>query len=594
MQGDTADAFVLDFGTLEGEFVLDLETLASEFGLEQTFMRRESLDFGLLSFDYVFDFNIGFNLDFNISAGQVQIVSPIDLDVRTFEDATSEGIIVDTSNFSFGEQSVVALSPNFSISAGLFADVLLYTFSEEVGFDGLSRPINLPDFNESFEQSLFSVDSQSSVPLFDADFAPFNISANIPATFGAISGDPDDFGQNGSVTAFGTSTPFLSLDVDLVDLAASFVPAFSTFNTITAAAELVDDETGATNNLVDVLVNVLDLNLNVDLLLAQEHTFTPGDIVATVTNLTTGEIQTGQLGDEFLFQPALNGADSEFTVAYTLTGTVVSQYGFVPDFSLDFEAIEFDIDVSGVGDFEFGPLFSDQVDLGSAGIDPVFVFTVENEISFTTQTLSFTHSSQVAATLPTVVAFSDTSTTEGGQLVFEVVLDQAPTEDIRIPFEITGGTLAGQVIGSDQAEIIILAGETRGTLSIDTFPDSDTNDETIEITLLRGDGYVLGADASAIGTIIDDDVAQTPTLPSILAISDITVAEGETVQFDVALSEPTTSPVDVSYTVVFVSADNQDIGEIQGTVSIPAGAFFATVEIDTIDDSIVELSLIHI
>jgi uncharacterized protein YhjY with autotransporter beta-barrel domain len=136
------------------------------------------------------------------------------------------------------------------------------------------------------------------------------------------------------------------------------------------------------------------------------------------------------------------------------------------------------------------------------------------------------------------IAVAPATVAEDGapNLVYTITLDQASATATSVNFTV-GGTAAN---GSDYATIssplVIGAGATTGTITVD--PTNDTTieaDETATLALAAGAGYTVGAPNSATGTILNDD------LPS-LTVNDVTANEGNagttSFSFTVSLSAP--------------------------------------------------------
>lgn len=79
-------------------------------------------------------------------------------------------------------------------------------------------------------------------------------------------------------------------------------------------------------------------------------------------------------------------------------------------------------------------------------------------------------------------------------------------------------SVVGGQLSTDRRSLTLPAGVTSAVLTV--IPVDDTlveSPETVVVTLLAGTGYVLGSQASATGTIADNDVA--PTLPAVSIVA---------------------------------------------------------------------------
>lgn len=99
----------------------------------------------------------------------------------------------------------------------------------------------------------------------------------------------------------------------------------------------------------------------------------------------------------------------------------------------------------------------------------------------------------------------------GEALVFTLEFDQAPLVDTVLVLDWSGTAGADDYQGAVET-VTMPAGETTATVAI--LPVADTvvePDETVVASLLAGDGYVAGTEASATGVIVNDDIALAAT-----------------------------------------------------------------------------------
>ncbi|MCG8359643.1 MAG: FecR domain-containing protein, partial [Kiloniellales bacterium] len=199
------------------------------------------------------------------------------------------------------------------------------------------------------------------------------------------------------------------------------------------------------------------------------------------------------------------------------------------------------------------------------------------------------------------LSIGDAEVTEGGTLVFEVtssVADQ--NEPITATFTISfagpgvGNADAGDLtVPSLTGTVTIPAGETSATIDVGTFDDQVFEGaETFSVTLSNPSANAEIGDGEATGTILDNDPAPLP----VLSIGDAEVTEGGTLSFEVTLDQADPEiPVTATFTISFAAAGvgNADAGDLAvpsltGTVTIPAGETSATIDVETIDDTLIE------
>jgi hypothetical protein len=142
--------------------------------------------------------------------------------------------------------------------------------------------------------------------------------------------------------------------------------------------------------------------------------------------------------------------------------------------------------------------------------------------------------------------------------------------------------------------ITFAPGSSTATLTVDPTTDSSIEpNETVELTLAAGAGYVIGTPAAAIGTITNDDVPPPPVIS--LAVSPASVPEDgpANLAFTFLRSGSTSSALAVNYTVGGSATLGTDYTGINAagstkTITFAAGSAAATVSVDPTNDSSVE------
>ncbi|MCT8357430.1 putative Ig domain-containing protein [Xanthomonas citri pv. anacardii] len=189
------------------------------------------------------------------------------------------------------------------------------------------------------------------------------------------------------------------------------------------------------------------------------------------------------------------------------------------------------------------------------------------------------------------IAVSPASVTEDGatNLLYTVTLDQPSPSALSIGFGVSGTATSGTDYAAVSSPLVIAAGQTTGTITIN--PTADTTvepDETVVISLNTGSGYTVGSPNSATGTILNDD------LP-VLSINDVSVNEGNAgttnATFTVSLSAPAGAG-GVSFDIA--TADGTATAGVDYVASsltgqtIPAGSSSATFTVLVNGDTLAE------
>src|SRR5205085_305022 len=113
---------------------------------------------------------------------------------------------------------------------------------------------------------------------------------------------------------------------------------------------------------------------------------------------------------------------------------------------------------------------------------------------------------------------------EGGVLHFGVTLSAAAAQNITLAYDTFFGTasMAGNDYVGGPGTLTILAGQTTGTINVQTVQDSNVEpDETMSVHLMSA-SFGNISQGIGTGTIVNDDVANSNQLAT-----DITKAEGE-------------------------------------------------------------------
>ncbi|MEA1914496.1 MAG: Calx-beta domain-containing protein, partial [Campylobacterota bacterium] len=206
--------------------------------------------------------------------------------------------------------------------------------------------------------------------------------------------------------------------------------------------------------------------------------------------------------------------------------------------------------------------------------------------------------------IPTL-SISDSYVTEGEYSQFTVQITNPSKEDIKFQFSTQDGTAtAGEDYNPDIMEIyevssdngitwsqategVIEAGNTAILVRIPTVDDTifESNEfYTLSATVTEGtttnNTYPTGTNATATGTIIDDDGA-----PSII-IGDAVMDEQEGVMiFRVSLTNPSTQDVTVEYSTKDGSATaGEDYTSRTGSITFPAGTTVQFIHVEVSDD----------
>ncbi|MCA2668070.1 MAG: VCBS repeat-containing protein [Pseudanabaena sp. M114S2SP2A07QC] len=157
------------------------------------------------------------------------------------------------------------------------------------------------------------------------------------------------------------------------------------------------------------------------------------------------------------------------------------------------------------------------------------------------------------------LAVSPSSVAEDGttNLVYAFIRNGNTTNPLTVNYTVGGTatfntdyTQSGAAnFTSTTGTVTFAAGSSTATVTID--PTADTiveADETVILTLISGTGYTLDAATTATGTINNDDSAS-------IAISDVTVTEGNSGTTNAVFTVTLSNPVDTAITLNYATAD---------------------------------------
>jgi Ca2+-binding RTX toxin-like protein len=236
-----------------------------------------------------------------------------------------------------------------------------------------------------------------------------------------------------------------------------------------------------------------------------------------------------------------------------------------------------------------------QLYFNKPGTEPdelIGVIRNQTSLNLTSSYFSYLTSSSPSIT----VAVTPSSVSEDGttNLVYTFTRTGSTTNSLTINYSVGGTAIfntdytqtGAATFSSTTGTITFAAGATTATLTVD--PTADTvfeDNETVNLTLATGNGYVIGTPNTVTGTINNDDSN------SVISINDVTVVEGKDANalLTVSVSNPNAQDIRVNYTTAPLNATaDTDYTSQTGILIIPANSLTATISIPLINDSINE------
>ncbi len=158
-----------------------------------------------------------------------------------------------------------------------------------------------------------------------------------------------------------------------------------------------------------------------------------------------------------------------------------------------------------------------------------------------------------------------------------------------IGFSVGGTATSGTDYAAVNSPLVIAAGQTSGTITVNPTPDTTVEpDETVVISLNAGSGYTVGSPSSATGTILNDDQPA-------LSINDVSQNEGNSgttnFTFTVSLSQPAGTggvSFDIATANGTATAGTDYVASSAAGRTIPAGSSSATFTVLVLGDTLNE------
>ena len=198
------------------------------------------------------------------------------------------------------------------------------------------------------------------------------------------------------------------------------------------------------------------------------------------------------------------------------------------------------------------------------------------------------------ATAPTMPTFgiTDASAAEGDDITFTVTLNPAAGAAATVAWatSVASGDTAVQAdFTAGNGTLNFGVGDTSKTFTVATVEDTAVEPgETFTVTLSSASsGTALPSDATATGTIVNDDVIGA------FAIADASAAEGDAVTFTVTHTPAATQQVTVDWATSVATGDTAaqtDFTAGSGTLTFAVGDTSKTFTVATVEDTSVESS----
>ena len=188
-----------------------------------------------------------------------------------------------------------------------------------------------------------------------------------------------------------------------------------------------------------------------------------------------------------------------------------------------------------------------------------------------------------------IVAVSSTSVTEDNtsyNLIYTFTRTGYTTSALTVNYTIGGTATNGSDYNNIGTSVTFAAGSSTATVIVDPTADTTPEDhKTVSLTLASGTGYNIGTTTAVTGTILDNDTIVT------LAVSPASVTEDGTTNLVYTFTRNgiTSNALIVYYTIGGTAINGNDYSSIGSSVTFAAGSSTATVTVDPIADTAVEI-----
>ena len=178
---------------------------------------------------------------------------------------------------------------------------------------------------------------------------------------------------------------------------------------------------------------------------------------------------------------------------------------------------------------------------------------------------------------------------EGGDATFTVeVTGGESAAPVEVGYEVTGTATPGVDYSAASGTLTLGAGESSGTIAIETLPDTVLDGGETLVVTLTGASTSQGA-VTADSTPAQTTIADEGALSVSVSADAGTVVEGGDATFTVEVTGgESTAPVEVGYEVTGTATPGVDYSAASGTLTLGAGESSGTIAIETLPDTVLD------
>jgi hypothetical protein len=283
----------------------------------------------------------------------------------------------------------------------------------------------------------------------------------------------------------------------------------------------------------------------------------------------------------------LGGTSGDLEVNYTIGGSAANGSDYsniaetitIPD-GLDFAEIEVEVvndaEVEGFEDVVLTLASDPDYDVGF--INSATVIIIDDDVEGGLPIVS------LIATDAHAAEPSDTGR-------FTAIRTGDIADELTLHFTIAGTAVNGGDYEAIESSVTIPAGEISANIAINPIDDDAIEgEENITLSLVEDLLYIVGSGNSDTVTLADDDIDDQLPLVSIFTSDSHAAEPNNDGKFTVFRSGDTTTDLVIQLQVSGTGLEGEDFAMVGTSVTINAGALFADILIETIDDLEVEIN----
>ncbi|WP_040727020.1 immunoglobulin-like domain-containing protein [Thiomicrorhabdus sp. Kp2] len=196
----------------------------------------------------------------------------------------------------------------------------------------------------------------------------------------------------------------------------------------------------------------------------------------------------------------------------------------------------------------------------------------------------------------TVSIAGDTAVIEGNTAAYTVSVDKAPTSDMTVDVTYSYASASSGDIHTGTTQVTIPAGQLSVPLNVATIDDAYAEgDEVYSVVISnpsQGGFENVVIDTDTVSTTISDNttpgIEPNDEVINVTLTGASTVAEGGQASYTISVNEPTATAMNVEVIVGHIQTDNGDLTPVTQTVTIPQGATSVNFTVDNNQDNLAE------